>query len=428
MLGIDAEDILRISAKTGEGVGELLDAVIDRIPPPTGDPDAPLQALIFDSQYDQYRGVVSSIRVMNGRIAPAPSCASCKAGAHHEADEIGVRLPVPTPVRRARPGRGRLPHRRHQGRRRGPLRRDRHRRRARRLGHAAARLPRPQADGVLRPLPGRRRRLREPPRDAGAAEAQRRVDHLRARDVERRSASASAAASSACCTWRSCRSGWSASSTSPSSPPRRRWSTGCSAPTATLERRQPRRPARAAGDRTHRGALPQGPRSSRRPTYTGTVMDLCQSAGARCRSWSTSPERVELIYRIPLAEVVIDFFDQLKSRTPGLRQPRLRARQLPAGQPGEGRHPAQRRHRRRLQHDRPPRQGLRLRPADGREAAGADPAAAVRRAHPGRHRRQGHLPRDGARPSARTSWPSATAATSPASASCSSSRRKARSG
>ena len=60
MLGIPAEDILRISAKTGEGVAELLDAVIERIPAPKGDADAPLQALIFDSQFDQYRGVVSA--------------------------------------------------------------------------------------------------------------------------------------------------------------------------------------------------------------------------------------------------------------------------------------------------------------------------------------------------------------------------------
>src|SRR6187401_3549869 len=66
VLGIAAEDILRISAKTGDGVPELLDAVIDRIPAPTGDPKDPLQALIFDSHFDQYRGVVSSIRVMNG--------------------------------------------------------------------------------------------------------------------------------------------------------------------------------------------------------------------------------------------------------------------------------------------------------------------------------------------------------------------------
>ena len=79
VLGIAAEDILRISAKTGEGVPELLDAVIERIPAPKGDADAPLQALIFDSQYDQYRGVVSSIRG-DERPArpPARSCGSCR--------------------------------------------------------------------------------------------------------------------------------------------------------------------------------------------------------------------------------------------------------------------------------------------------------------------------------------------------------------
>ena len=68
VLGIPADQILRISAKTGVGVDALLDAVCERIPAPKGDPDAPLQALIFDSQFDQYRGVVSSIRVMNVRM------------------------------------------------------------------------------------------------------------------------------------------------------------------------------------------------------------------------------------------------------------------------------------------------------------------------------------------------------------------------
>src|SRR3954462_8829823 len=68
VLGIVAEDILKISAKTGEGVPQLLDAIHERIPAPKGDADAALQALIFDSQFDQYRGVVSSVRVMNGRL------------------------------------------------------------------------------------------------------------------------------------------------------------------------------------------------------------------------------------------------------------------------------------------------------------------------------------------------------------------------
>ena len=104
VLGIPAEDILRISAKTGEGVPELLDAIVERIPPPTGDPMLPLQALIFDSQYDQYRGVVSSVRVMQGTLDAKGKLLFMHAGAIHEAIEIGVRRPVPTPVVELGPG------------------------------------------------------------------------------------------------------------------------------------------------------------------------------------------------------------------------------------------------------------------------------------------------------------------------------------
>jgi GTP-binding protein LepA len=104
VLGIAAEDILRISAKTGEGVDGLLDAICERIPAPKGDPEAPLQALIFDSQYDQYRGVVSSVRVMNGRMTKNSKMLFMQAGAQHEVIEIGVRRPVPTPVDELGPG------------------------------------------------------------------------------------------------------------------------------------------------------------------------------------------------------------------------------------------------------------------------------------------------------------------------------------
>src|SRR6201991_5082796 len=97
VLGIAADDVLRISAKTGEGVTDLLDAVIDRIPAPTGDPDAPLEALIFDSHFDQYRGGVSSVRIMNGTLTTGVRLRFMQAGATHEADEVGVRRPEPTP-------------------------------------------------------------------------------------------------------------------------------------------------------------------------------------------------------------------------------------------------------------------------------------------------------------------------------------------
>jgi GTP-binding protein LepA len=104
VLGIAAEDVLRISAKTGEGVPELLDAAIERIPAPQGDADAPLQALIFDSYYDPYRGVVSALRVFNGTLDSGARLRFLQANAVHDAEEIGVRLPVPTPVAMLGPG------------------------------------------------------------------------------------------------------------------------------------------------------------------------------------------------------------------------------------------------------------------------------------------------------------------------------------
>ncbi|CAN5439855.1 hypothetical protein BH18ACT1_BH18ACT1_07040 [soil metagenome] len=104
VLGLPAEEILRISAKTGEGVADLLDAIVERIPAPKGDPDAALRALIFDSYFDQYRGVVSSVRVVDGTLATGARLRFMQAGAVHDAEEIGVRTPVPTPVPTLGPG------------------------------------------------------------------------------------------------------------------------------------------------------------------------------------------------------------------------------------------------------------------------------------------------------------------------------------
>src|SRR3954453_13071799 len=104
VLGIAAEDILKISAKTGEGVPELLVAIHERIPAPSGDPNAALQALIFDSQFDQYRGVVSSVRVVNGRMASGSRLLFMQTGATHDALEIGARMPTTTPLSELGPG------------------------------------------------------------------------------------------------------------------------------------------------------------------------------------------------------------------------------------------------------------------------------------------------------------------------------------
>ena len=104
VLGLDAADILNVSGKTGDGVPELLDAIIEKIPAPVGDPDAPLRALIFDSHYDTYRGVVSSVRVMDGTMRAGEKLRFMQARATHDADEIGVRAPVPTAVDELGPG------------------------------------------------------------------------------------------------------------------------------------------------------------------------------------------------------------------------------------------------------------------------------------------------------------------------------------
>ncbi len=98
VLGVPADDVIRISAKSGDGVPELLEAVVARIPAPSGDPVAPLRALIFDSHFDQYRGVVSSIRVVDGALREGDRVRFMQAGSTHEADEVGVRLPDATPV------------------------------------------------------------------------------------------------------------------------------------------------------------------------------------------------------------------------------------------------------------------------------------------------------------------------------------------
>jgi len=104
LLDCDEADILRVSAKSGEGVPELLQAVIDRVPHPVGDPAAPLQALIFDSMFDPYRGVITYVRIKEGRL---PSRARIKMFATHvesEAEETGVNAPDPTPVDSLGPG------------------------------------------------------------------------------------------------------------------------------------------------------------------------------------------------------------------------------------------------------------------------------------------------------------------------------------
>jgi GTP-binding protein LepA len=98
LLGEPADAVRRISAKTGEGVEDVLEELVARVPPPAGDPDAPPRALIFDSEYDQYRGVIAYVRVVDGTFKKGEPIRAMAAGTQADIDEIGFFTPLQTPA------------------------------------------------------------------------------------------------------------------------------------------------------------------------------------------------------------------------------------------------------------------------------------------------------------------------------------------
>jgi GTP-binding protein LepA len=316
VLGLPAEDILRISAKTGQGVRELLDAIIARIPPPRGDADASLRALIFDSSYDQYRGVVSSIRIVDGTLHAGARLRFMQANAVHDIEEVGVRTPVAVPVEGLGPGEvgyliagikdvgearsGETVTTAQHG---APQ------------ALAGYRDPKPMVFCGLYPVDGD-----ELPdlRDA--------LEKLKLND-----ASFTFEPESSHALGIGFRCGFlgllhmeivrerlerefdlSLIATAPSVAYRAFLTDG-----TELDVDNPTELPDAS--RIDHIDEPMLSATIITPSeYTGTVMELCQSRRAEMtRMEYLSPERVELVYSLPLAEVVIDFFDQLKSRTKG---------------------------------------------------------------------------------------------------------------
>ncbi len=98
VLGGSPDQTLRLSAKTGEGIDELLEALVANVPPPSGDPDAPLRALVFDSYFDAYRGAVCYLRVVDGRLGAGETIRFMATGEVHDANEIGFLTPKAEPV------------------------------------------------------------------------------------------------------------------------------------------------------------------------------------------------------------------------------------------------------------------------------------------------------------------------------------------
>jgi GTP-binding protein LepA len=103
-LSVEAHEILRVSAKTGQGTAELLDAIIDRVPPPSGDPAAPLQAMVFDAHYDAYRGSITYVRMMNGSVSKGQKIKFVRGGTVHEVIEVGQFIPSRRPCPQLKAG------------------------------------------------------------------------------------------------------------------------------------------------------------------------------------------------------------------------------------------------------------------------------------------------------------------------------------
>jgi GTP-binding protein LepA len=315
VLGIPADQVLRISAKTGEGVSELLDAVVERIPAPRGDPDAPLQALIFDSHFDQYRGVVSSVRVMNGTLRTGAKVRFIQARTTHEAEEIGSRTPDPTPAATLGPGEtgyliagikdvGEA--------RSGETVTD-----ATRPGEPLEgyRDPKPMVFCGLYPVEGddfsdlrealEKLRLNDSsftyePETSGALGFGFRCGFLGLLHMEivrerlEREFDLALIATAPSVEYQvRMTKGNTEAIDNPSAMPNMSEVEWIEEPWLTTTILTPKE-------------------------YTGTLMDLCQTRRGEMQKLEyLSPERVELVYRLPLAEVVTDFFDQMKSRSQG---------------------------------------------------------------------------------------------------------------
>jgi GTP-binding protein LepA len=315
-VGLPADDALAVSAKTGEGVAKILEAVVHRLPPPRGDADAPLQALIFDSWFDPYRGVIVLARIINGRMRKGMKIKIMSNGKQFDVESMGVMTPKPVALAELSAGEV------------GFFVATIKNVADTKVGDTITDVARPCAEALpgfediksmvfagLYTVDSHEHGML---RDA--------LEKLRLNDASftfepesppSPSASASAAASSACSTWRSFRSAWSASTISTSSSPRPASATRSPSPTARSSRS------------TIPRAGPTPPRSSPSPSPSSPPRSSpTRSTSAESSSWSkrsaaaeeleyVTSTRVMITYELPLNEIVLDFYDRLKTVSRG---------------------------------------------------------------------------------------------------------------
>jgi GTP-binding protein LepA len=316
VLGLPGDQILRISAKTGAGVPELLDEVVRRIPAPKGDPDDRLRALLFDSFYDQYRGVISAVRVVDGTMRSGARLRFLQTGATHDVEEVGIRTPVPVPVDELGPGEV------------GYLIAGIKDVGEARVGETVTEASRPATEALegyqnpkpmvfcgIYPIDGdefpelrdalEKLKLNdasvtyEPETSAALGFGFRcgflgllHMDIVRER-LEREFGLSLIATAPSVEYIAHLTNGETLPVDNPSEMPEPQFIDHIDEPLLKLTIITP-------------------------AEYTGTIMDLCQTRRGRMEEMQyLSPDRVELIYELPLAEVVLDFFDVMKSRTKG---------------------------------------------------------------------------------------------------------------
>jgi len=316
IIGIDPGEVLRVSAKTGEGVQDLLHEIVRLVPPPHGDPDAPARALIFDSVYDTYRGVVTYVRLVDGRITRRERSLMMSTGATHETLEVGVISPEPTPADGLAAGEV------------GYLITGVKDVRQARVGDTVTSAARPAAEplaGYSRPRPMVFSGL-YPVDGDDYPEFRDALDKLRLNDaaLTYEPETSAALGFGFRCGFLGLlhmeivrerlerESGLSLISTSPNAVYRVITESGAEVTVTNPSDF----PGSATIARVHE---PMVRATIIAPAdYIGTIMELCQQRrGSLLGMDYLSADRVEIRYTLPLAEIIFDFFDQLKSRTRG---------------------------------------------------------------------------------------------------------------